>query len=146
MIDIDHILCDGCGACVDICPTNAILLSAGKASIKQAFCKECRVCMNACPQGAIQAVEQIRVIENKSAKPYSAPASDAITTDQPSVISSLLGAVINSGLALGTSAERNQPVQRTGRGQGGGRRQGGGRGRGNGRGQGGRGRRNNGRR
>lgn len=140
MIDIDRILCDGCGACVDICPTNAIVLSAGKASIKQEFCKECRVCMNACPQGAIRAVEQIRVIENKTAKPYSAPASDTITTDRSSVVSSLLGAVINSGLALGTSAERNQPMQRTGRRQGNGRGQGGGRGQGKHR------RRNNGRR
>ena len=140
MIDIDHILCDGCGACVNACPMDAIVLAADKASIKQAFCKECQACMDACPQGAIRAVEQIRVIENKTAKPYSAPASDTVTTDRSSVVSSLLGAVINSGLALGTSAERNQPTQRTGRRQRNERRQGGGRG------QGRRGRKNNGRR
>ena len=140
MIDIDHILCDGCGACVDICPTDAILLSAGKASIKQAFCKECQVCVNTCPKGAIQAVKEIHITENKTAKPYSAPASNAVTLDRSSVVASLLGAVINSGLALGTPAERNQPTQKTGR------RQGNGRGQGGGRGQGRRGRNNNGRR
>lgn len=123
MIDIDHILCDGCGACVDICPTDAIVLHAGKAHIEQNLCRECQACINACPQGAILTVEQIRLIENKTEKFYSAPVPKAVAADRLSVVSSLLGAVIDSGLALNASANHNLPKQADGRRQRNGRGQ-----------------------
>ncbi len=44
--------CNGCGACKDICPVNAIKIEDNKAIISD-DCVECGVCVSACPQGAI---------------------------------------------------------------------------------------------
>ena len=115
MIDIDHILCDGCGVCVDACPTDAIVLHAGKACIEQELCKECQACVNICPQGAILLVEQIHLGEKETEKPYSAPVPETIMSDRSSVVSSLLGAVVDSVLAINSPAKRNQPNQIVGR-------------------------------
>lgn len=45
--------CIGCGACVDICPSEAIHLENNKAKITTTNCKNCKACVNACPVGAI---------------------------------------------------------------------------------------------
>jgi Na+-translocating ferredoxin:NAD+ oxidoreductase subunit B len=50
---IDAELCIGCGACVDICPSEAIHLEDGKAKITITHCKKCSACINACPVEAI---------------------------------------------------------------------------------------------
>jgi len=115
VIDIDHLLCDGCGTCIDICPTDAIVLHAGKTCIEQELCKGCQVCIDACPQGAILSVEQVRLIENETEKPYSVPVPEAIIANRLSVVSSLLGAVIDSGFALSSPAKRNLSKQMVGR-------------------------------
>jgi len=46
-------LCKGCGACVDICPAEAIKLEDGKAIISTEKCKNCNACARVCPAGAI---------------------------------------------------------------------------------------------
>jgi Na+-translocating ferredoxin:NAD+ oxidoreductase subunit B len=46
-------ICKGCGACIDVCPKNAITMVNGKASIAEEKCKKCRICVSACPVGAI---------------------------------------------------------------------------------------------
>lgn len=46
-------LCIGCGACIDICPSEAIHLEDGKAKITTTNCKNCKVCVKACPVEAI---------------------------------------------------------------------------------------------
>ncbi|MBL7162860.1 MAG: 4Fe-4S binding protein [Anaerolineales bacterium] len=53
MVFIDEEKCTGCGECVDVCPTDAILLQNGKAFIDISFCEGCEVCMDSCSQGAI---------------------------------------------------------------------------------------------
>jgi NAD-dependent dihydropyrimidine dehydrogenase PreA subunit len=59
MIYIDSERCDGCGRCLEICPSSAIALQGEKAIIEESRCTGCEVCLDACPQGAILAVELV---------------------------------------------------------------------------------------
>ncbi|MDF7801182.1 4Fe-4S binding protein [Pontiellaceae bacterium B1224] len=46
--------CTGCGACVDVCPEEAIRIGGdGKAVVDPAKCTECGLCVDACPVEAI---------------------------------------------------------------------------------------------
>lgn len=45
--------CAGCGICVNICPSNAIIMTGGVAVIKQELCTKCGSCLNICPKGII---------------------------------------------------------------------------------------------
>lgn len=51
-VDINESKCDGCGACVDVCPVNAIKIEKKKAVLSNE-CVECGACVNKCPNGAI---------------------------------------------------------------------------------------------
>jgi heterodisulfide reductase subunit A len=44
--------CDGCGACVGVCPVEAIKLRDGLATIGEA-CTGCGACISSCPKGAL---------------------------------------------------------------------------------------------
>ncbi|MBI2858184.1 MAG: 4Fe-4S binding protein [Chloroflexi bacterium] len=47
--------CEGCGDCVELCPTGAVALIAGKASIvKPENCDYCADCEEFCPRSAIR--------------------------------------------------------------------------------------------
>jgi heterodisulfide reductase subunit A len=46
-------LCNGCSACVSICPTRAITMQEGKAKIDPFQCTGCGACIPVCPQEAI---------------------------------------------------------------------------------------------
>ena len=51
---IDLQLCNGCGMCVELCPTNAVELRDNRASIvRPEACSFCEVCEQYCPTGAI---------------------------------------------------------------------------------------------
>jgi NAD-dependent dihydropyrimidine dehydrogenase PreA subunit len=50
---IDSSKCTGCGACVEVCPVDAIKLDNGKALVGDE-CVECGACVNECPNGAIE--------------------------------------------------------------------------------------------
>ncbi|MEE4609067.1 MAG: FAD-dependent oxidoreductase, partial [Desulfobacteraceae bacterium] len=51
---IDPALCTGCGGCIQVCPYNAIAMSAvtGMAEVNPALCKGCGACAAACPSEA----------------------------------------------------------------------------------------------
>jgi len=52
---VDKELCVGCGACVAICPYNAIeWLSFGQPRVIEAACMGCGLCAAECPMGAMQ--------------------------------------------------------------------------------------------
>lgn len=50
---IDSSKCTGCGACVEVCPVDAIKLDNGKALVGDE-CVECGACVNECPNEAIE--------------------------------------------------------------------------------------------
>ena len=56
MIKIIADRCNGCGECVEVCPTAAIYLVGGTATVEQTLCRDCQVCIAACPTGAITLV------------------------------------------------------------------------------------------
>jgi ferredoxin len=51
VVDKDN--CVGCGACVDVCPNEAIKMVDGIAVIDPDACIDCGACVDACPNGAI---------------------------------------------------------------------------------------------
>jgi NAD-dependent dihydropyrimidine dehydrogenase PreA subunit len=61
MISVNQSLCNGCGACVQECPSDAITLTDGKALVAAALCDGCgsleeghlRLCLQACPVEAL---------------------------------------------------------------------------------------------
>lgn len=54
MYTVDADLCDGCGACVAVCPTEAAQLGEQVASIEQLCCTFCDACVAVCPHDAIK--------------------------------------------------------------------------------------------
>jgi ferredoxin len=50
---VDETRCMGCGACLQVCPSNAIRLVDDQARIDAALCNDCRACVQACPSDAI---------------------------------------------------------------------------------------------
>lgn len=46
-------LCTACGACIDVCPMEAIVMEDGKARIIEENCSNCRICARYCPVNAI---------------------------------------------------------------------------------------------
>lgn len=46
-------VCTGCTHCMNVCPTAAIRIKNGKASLNEAACTDCGMCLKSCPQQAI---------------------------------------------------------------------------------------------
>ena len=53
--------CDGCGSCVEVCPTESITVIAGKAHVDPEDCIDCEACIDACPHEAIAIVDEEQV-------------------------------------------------------------------------------------
>ncbi|MBL7130676.1 MAG: 4Fe-4S binding protein [Candidatus Omnitrophica bacterium] len=51
-VSISKVKCNGCRACADICPANAIKIEQNKAVVSDERV-ECGECVNECPNGAI---------------------------------------------------------------------------------------------
>ena len=49
-------MCEGCGACVDMCPSGAIALDDGKAVVDTELCADCGACVDTCSTQAIEMV------------------------------------------------------------------------------------------
>jgi iron only hydrogenase large subunit-like protein len=51
-LKVNNDLCFGCTHCMHVCPTGAIRIRDGKASIRKNWCIDCGDCMKACPVDA----------------------------------------------------------------------------------------------
>ncbi len=86
MITIDLESCTGCGACLEVCPTNALYLVDGKASVDSALCRECEACLAACPTGAMALAIQELAVEEQVQVPALRPVPEIIQVKtQPAV-------------------------------------------------------------
>jgi NAD-dependent dihydropyrimidine dehydrogenase PreA subunit len=59
MVYVNDTACNGCGACVETCPTGALILQNSHAFIDQNLCQGCEICLDICPQGAIISGEMV---------------------------------------------------------------------------------------
>ena len=59
MIYVDSGRCNGCRACLEVCPEGAISMQGRVAYVEESLCKACELCLEACPEGAILAVEAV---------------------------------------------------------------------------------------
>jgi ferredoxin len=50
---IDPKKCTGCEDCVEVCPSQGIVMRDGIAVILDKLCEECGVCVDECPEDAI---------------------------------------------------------------------------------------------
>jgi ferredoxin len=57
--------CTGCASCADVCPTEAIEIGDGKASIT-IMCIDCGACVRVCPEGAIRKLAASALVRNGS--------------------------------------------------------------------------------
>ena len=69
MIIIHAERCNGCGACLEVCPHGALYLIEGKAVVDEKLCRECEACVAACPTEAIVISEQVAVSTPDQALP-----------------------------------------------------------------------------
>jgi ferredoxin len=54
-MDVDRGLCNYCGACVGMCPTDAIFMDDTVIEIHEDKCIKCGFCVIGCPTAAITA-------------------------------------------------------------------------------------------
>ena len=50
---VDDDLCYGCGACIGLCPTNALSMKGLLAIVEQSQCTYCELCIPSCPVDAL---------------------------------------------------------------------------------------------
>ena len=55
-VALEHQRCRGCTTCIKVCPTEAIRVRRGKASILHERCIDCGRCIQACPHKAIKSL------------------------------------------------------------------------------------------
>ena len=82
MITIHAERCNGCGACLEICPHGALYLIEGKAVVDEKLCRECEACVAACPTEAIVISEQVAVSTPTQALPVY-PQTHVISVEPP---------------------------------------------------------------
>ena len=81
-VRVDDEQCLGCGVCLDVCPTGALHLVDGVATIDQAICRGCKACVDACPAGALvyeSETERLPIATNAGpAMPMAAPTAQVM--------------------------------------------------------------------
>ncbi len=65
MISIDRQACDGCGLCVESCPTGALQLVDELIQVDNSLCDGCFICVDVCPNEALVPCEIVDEEEHK---------------------------------------------------------------------------------
>lgn len=52
-ISVNLETCDGCADCVDVCPTESIVIENEKAVVDNDTCIDCGVCVDECPTDSL---------------------------------------------------------------------------------------------
>jgi ferredoxin len=52
-VKADLTKCDGCGDCVDSCPTEALKVENEKIQINNDECSDCGACVDVCEKGSL---------------------------------------------------------------------------------------------
>ena len=73
--------CDGCGACLEVCPNGALYLLEGIAVVDEALCRECETCVTVCPTGAIEITEMVALVPARA--PAVRPEMEVIAIEAP---------------------------------------------------------------
>ena len=55
---VDDDLCYGCGACIALCPVDALILEGLLAIVDEPICTHCNHCIPACPVFALEIVPE----------------------------------------------------------------------------------------
>ena len=58
---VDKKLCTGCKACLGLCPTDAISIKNGTASVVPLFCMGCGFCVEGCGEEALRIIEYVPI-------------------------------------------------------------------------------------
>ena len=67
--EVNPEICTGCGDCVEFCPTGAVAVINGKATVvRPDACTYCTDCEALCPSGAIRCPYEIILIEQTTRK------------------------------------------------------------------------------
>jgi ferredoxin len=103
LIVIDAGRCDGCGACVEVCPEGAIYLVDGRATVDGTLCHACEACVAACPVDAISYANQTSIAQAvPGQEPVVQPAPEVIqmkTQPQPVPLRAKILPVVGATLA-----------------------------------------------
>jgi ferredoxin len=78
VVTIDVERCTGCGACVEACPSGALYLVEGKATLDGTLCRESEACLAACPSEAITLTAQEEPVAEAARLPALRPEPEAI--------------------------------------------------------------------
>jgi NAD-dependent dihydropyrimidine dehydrogenase PreA subunit len=81
LITIHAERCNGCGACLEVCPRGALYLLEGKAVVDEALCRECEICVAVCPREAIEVTEEVGALPARA--PAVQPESGVIVIESP---------------------------------------------------------------
>lgn len=53
MIRVDEAVCETCGACVGVCPADALSMEGNRLAVDETACIGCEACVEVCPVGAL---------------------------------------------------------------------------------------------
>lgn len=58
MIAVKETVCETCGACIGVCPVDAISMGSAAVIIDRDTCINCGACVRVCPVAALEPVEE----------------------------------------------------------------------------------------